>query len=54
MAAPEQQSARTLEAALSYHRRGLRVIPVKFREKVPALDGWQDKVLDEGDLLPKS
>ena len=45
--ASEQQSERTLEASLSYLRRGLRVTPVKFRDKVPALDRWQDTVLDE-------
>ena len=37
----------TLQAALDYRRRGLRVVPVKFRGKAPLHNEWQDSDLDE-------
>jgi putative DNA primase/helicase len=40
-----------LKAALAYHRRGLRVIPVKPRGKAPALEEWQNQELTEDELL---
>ncbi|MDP9484434.1 MAG: phage/plasmid primase, P4 family [Actinomycetota bacterium] len=40
----------TLRAALDYRRRGLRVVPVKFRDKAPVLDGWQNSDLDEAEI----
>nr|MDP9481067.1 bifunctional DNA primase/polymerase [Actinomycetota bacterium] len=44
----EANPEETLRAALDYRRRGLRVVPVKFRGKAPVQDGWQDSDLDEG------
>ncbi|MDP9476639.1 MAG: phage/plasmid primase, P4 family, partial [Actinomycetota bacterium] len=37
----------TLRAAQDYRRRGLRVVPVKFRGKAPVHNEWQDSDLDE-------
>jgi Bifunctional DNA primase/polymerase, N-terminal len=38
------------DAALTYIRRGLHPIPVPFKSKSPALDGWPDLRLAEADL----
>ena len=51
MATPEHQKGHvSLDAALSYHQRGMRVIPVKYRGKAPALEEWQNQELGEEEI----
>lgn len=46
----ERQKTDTLNAALDYHRRGLRAIPVRFRGKAPVQNEWQNQALDEAGI----
>lgn len=39
-----------LDAALDYHQRGLRVTPVKYRNKAALLDNWRHQELDENTI----